>query len=94
MAEALTDRLLTGSQLAIPPDSYHLPHHEFMQRSEQYFPYQTAEREVWATVKRVDIPGQPKRIQPTTTLPDGPRPLYLLPQLIGTERAGRGRDGL
>ena len=80
--EALTDRLLTGSELAIPPDFYHQPWSKYSRRSEQYFPYQTAAREIWATVKRVDIPNRPKRIQSTTTLPDGPRPLYLLPQLL------------
>ena len=83
VAEALTDRLLmTGEELAIPPEFYHQPHHDFMQRREQFFPYLDANREIWATVRRVDVPGQPKRIQPTTTLPDGPRPLYLLPQLL------------
>ena len=83
MAEALTDRLLmTGEELAIPPEFYHQPHHDFMQRRVQFFPYLDANREIWATVRRVDVPGQPKRIQPTTTLPDGPRPLYLLPQLL------------
>ena len=36
--EALTDRPLTGSQLAIPPEFYRQPHHDFMQRREQFFP--------------------------------------------------------
>ena len=87
--EAVADRLLTGEELAIQPEFYRQPHHDFMQRREQYFPYLTAAREVWATIKRVDIPGQPKKVQPTTTLPDGPRPLYLLPELMAqSERAG------
>ena len=80
--EALTDRLLTGEELAIPPEFYRLPHHDFMQRREQFFPYLTANREVWATVRRIDTPGERKRIRPTAALPDGPRPLYLLPQVL------------
>ena len=81
-------RLLTGSQLATPPDFYHQPHHDFMQRREQFFPYLTANREIWATVRRIDTPGQPKKVQPTTTLPDGPRPLYLLPELLAQSELG------
>ena len=86
--EAVADRLLTGEELAIQPEFYRQPHHDFMQRREQYFPYLTAAREVWATIKRVDIPGQPKKVQPTTTLPDGPRPLYLLPELMAQSELG------
>ena len=88
MAEALTDRLLTGSELATSPDFYHQPHHDFMQRREQFFPYLTANREVWATVRRIDTPGEPKWVRPTTVLPDGPRPLYLLPQLLAQPKQG------
>ncbi len=86
--EAQPARLLTGRQLATPPDFYHQPHQEYMAKSEQYFPYLTDTREIWATVKRVDTPGKPKKIQPTTTLPAGLRPLYLLPQLLAQSELG------
>ena len=88
--EALTDRQLTGSQLAVQPEFYRQPHHEFMQRREQFFPYLTANREVWATIRRIDTPGQPKKIWPTAALPDGPRPLYLLPELLAQPKQGGG----
>ena len=90
VAEALTDRLLTGSELAIQPEFYRQPHHEFMQRREQFFPYLTANREVWATVRRIDTPGEPKKIWPTAALPDGLRPLYLLPELLAQPKQGGG----
>ena len=90
VAEAPPDHLLTGWQLAISPDFYHQPWSKYSKGATQYFSYFDANREIWATVKRVDVPGQPKKIQPTTMLPDGPRPLYLLPQLLAQSELGGG----